>query len=85
MGLYAIVHFTAEDEVEVVPQSWITGCKCRWPDECVLKGAALRKAIETRRPSEPEWPTYDVKIFKELGMYMGHHNGFLCILMVLDF
>ena len=65
--MYSVVFFKDSNEVEVVPRSWVNGQRCRWPAH--LKGIALIKAIESRRPPEADWDTYySVQVMKESGM-----------------
>ena len=72
--MYALVLFVnsdpgQDDEVEVVPKSWISadGRKCSWPDTSSIPKSGLGKAIENGMPPEHDWPLFDVRVLKETG------------------
>ncbi len=64
-NMYAVVLFVSENEVELLPKSWVTGEKCRWPQH--MKSHSLTEAIKSRLPPETDWETYVVKVLIETG------------------
>ncbi|XP_064479624.1 uncharacterized protein LOC135392887 [Ornithodoros turicata] len=58
--MFALVHFTQKDEVEVVPSSWVKGTTCKWPK--VASDKARRKIMKGFLVTGPH-DTYRVGLF----------------------
>ena len=63
--MYAIVQFEEEQVLEVVPQIWVQGSTCRWPDH--LRGTAIKAAIEQKKAPQGDWGTYNVIVERGRG------------------
>lgn len=59
-----MVVFIDEDEVNVVPNIWLTDgdTKCYWPP---YRDSKLSKAIKARWPSQEQWPLYAVRVLSK--------------------
>ncbi|XP_046403545.1 uncharacterized protein LOC124169102 isoform X3 [Ischnura elegans] len=54
--MWIVVHFLEENSVEVVPTSWYSGGKCRWPN---IKGVErLRGMVEKEVEPQDSWLTF---------------------------
>ena len=54
--MWIVVHFLEENSVEVVPTSWYSGGKCRWPS---IKGVErLRGMVEKEVEPQDSWLTF---------------------------
>ena len=62
--MYAVILFTEQDAVAVVPRSWVNNNKCWWPP---LKGTSLKKAVEQRAPAKAGWASYDARVMAVTG------------------
>lgn len=66
--MYAVIAFTEEDGVDMVPMSWInaTGENTAWPP---LRGIALTRAVEKRAPPEAGWNSYPIRLLAKTGIF----------------
>ena len=66
MGKYAVVEFTAENEVSVIPSCWLnsTATQAHWPPfkEPNKVTRAIKNAIN---PDRIMWSLFDVRLFGE--------------------
>lgn len=58
MMQYAIVEFSGEDLVELVPVSWISGDMCKWPPQTSDVSKMIKKACDP----EKDWKEYKVDL-----------------------
>ena len=71
--LYVVVHFTATDEVELVPYIWLrdNGRQTLWPP---FSAKAVTKAVKDRlvprTTDEQVWERYTVRILRRCGKYL---------------
>ena len=64
--LYMVVLFEDTQEVAAVPKSWARKDTCWWP--ALLKGSALKRAVERRSPPTDGWKLYNnVTVLREAG------------------
>lgn len=65
-ALFSVVHFTAENTYDYVPNTWLSNGSCLWPD-----GASARKIGKLRSRfacPTPAWKKQAVKILHTTGM-----------------
>lgn len=77
MQKFAVVHFIAEDTVEVVPDFWIflrddENHECAWPSSC----AFASRQIQQRAIPTNDWPLHPCRV---LGTYGKKHIIFINI------
>lgn len=71
--MYAVVHFTGSDEVELVPTNWLCDgdTKTVWPP--FKSTQALSRAVRDRLPPPRQtdvWEKYDVRVLRRCGKYL---------------
>ena len=69
---YAVVKFTATEEIEAVPLSWLRSNEnstvCSWPPYKSM--SRLTRAISSYEACTDEWDTYDARLVRHCGEYL---------------
>ena len=64
----------------VIPDTWLKSHeKCTWPDYKTMHRNV--KAVVNRVVSEPDWPTYDIKVLSSTGKLISYLDiGIYCFM-----
>jgi hypothetical protein len=81
-GMFAVVNFYEENEVEVVPLKWVTGPdgdkKCWWPMPEFFTLAKTTQLVKKQKDPEAEpedgWTSYKARIMYTTGRWSSYFN-----------
>ena len=65
---YAVVEFVDNNEVEIIPTSWLVKDrkKCVWPNQ--WKPTRISNAVRQKHPPDYTFTTFKIKVLYETGM-----------------
>lgn len=72
--MFHVVTFLDSNEVEVVPDIWIDGTMCSWPN---LRGEGVKKAAKKKMNPQSDWKKYEIKSLYTSGKFWFSSSVFL--------
>lgn len=71
MSLYAIVEFSCDQTIEIIPTNWLkVGEKeCLWPP---YRYSQIGKEVQLRKEPELSWALEKIRVLGKAGMYSLH-------------
>lgn len=74
--MYSVVEFTDQREVEVVPDDWIVGEMCWYPN--YKSSENIRKAIKRREtPKKETFTMFKARVFGSYGKFSNNFMTFI--------
>ena len=64
---FAVVEFTKDRSVEVVPSNWIVGNACYWPP---YRGMRFTTSVKKSETPDETWNEYQIRVIDFYGMPM---------------